>query len=82
MSEKRARYVGPSQTGVDLTVPLPDGTSRALQVPHGGEVPMEIDGQKVPAAFRDALLEQADNWTEVKRATGPEAASGKKEGDS
>lgn len=73
MSEKRARYTGGSQTGVELAIQLANGETRNRHIPHGGEVPTEIDGIKVPAAFRDSLLEQTDNWSEVKRATGSEA---------
>lgn len=73
MSEKRARYTGGSQTGVDLTIVFETGERRRAHVNPGGELPTEIDGLKVPAAYRDSLLEQTDNWTEVKRATGSEA---------
>jgi hypothetical protein len=72
MSERRARYVG-SPDGVHLPQILvaTDGEPpRSLNVPHGGELPAEIDGHKIPAAFRDSLLEQKDNWTLVNRATG------------
>ena len=68
MSDIKARYIGSSE-GVHLTVPVttegePD---RHLYVPHGGELPLEIDGHTVPASFRKSLLQQADNWTEVRR---------------
>jgi len=74
MSERRARYVG-HPDGVDLNaIPVgTEGETRRAHIQHGGELPSEIDGQKVPASFRDSLLEQKDQWTEVKRATGAEA---------
>lgn len=74
MSEKRARYDGPSGTGVDLTVPLENGESRPVHVDQGQQLPSSIDGQRVPASFRDSLLEQ-DDWSEVKQATGSETKS-------
>jgi hypothetical protein len=53
--------------GIYLPIPSPPtGETRGLTIPHGGELPTEIDGHKVPASFRDSLLEQKDNWTEVK----------------
>jgi hypothetical protein len=82
MPDKRARYVGPSEA-VSLTVPVttegePD---RHVTVSHGGELPTEIDGHKVDTAFRNSLLEQKDNWTEVKRPDKTTAATAeKKEG--
>lgn len=77
MSEVRARYVGGSLTGVDLSIPYKDGDIVNVHVKHGGELPTELpDGRKVPVEFRDSLLEQTDNWTRVKRATG-DAATGK-----
>jgi hypothetical protein len=88
MSEKRARYVGGSMTGVDIVIPFKDGDNVSVHVSHGGELPTELpDGRKVPASFRNSLLEQGDNWTEVNRATGAEAtgktttAKAEKEGD-
>jgi len=73
MSEKRARYVG-HPDGATIEIPIgTEGNTVIRHVPHGGEVPTEIDGQKVPAGYRDSLLEQKENWTEVKRATGDEA---------
>jgi hypothetical protein len=73
MSDKRARYTGGSQTGVDVTIEFDNGEQRRAHIKQGGELPTVIDGLKVPAAFRDSLLEQTDNWSEVKRATGAEA---------
>jgi hypothetical protein len=68
MSEKRARFVG-HPDGVDLNqVPVgTEGEFRRVRVAYGGELPTEIDGLKVPASFRDSLLEQQGNWT---RSTG------------
>lgn len=76
MSDIKARYVG-SADGVTLTVPVAtEGEPpRHLTVPHGGELPHEIDGHPVPASFRDSLLEQKDNWTQVKRSTAKPAAT-------
>lgn len=71
MSEKRARFVG-HPDGADITVTFDNGEIRSLHVAHGGELPSEVGGLKVPASYRDSLLEQKDNWTEVKRATGEE----------
>jgi hypothetical protein len=79
MSEKRARFVG-HPDGVYLPQ-IPVATEgeppRSLQVPYGGELPSEIDGHKIPASFRDSLLEQKDNWTLVNRATGDKKAAEK-----
>jgi hypothetical protein len=68
MSDIKARFVG-HPDGVTLTVPVAtEGEPpRHLTIPHGGELPNEIDGHPVPASFRDSLLEQKDNWTQVKR---------------
>ena len=70
MSEKRARFVG-HPDGVHLTVPVAtEGEPpRHVHVKHGGELPTEIEGHKVPATFRDSLLEQEGNWTSVSRQT-------------
>lgn len=80
MSDKRARYIG-SPDGAYLPV-IPVATEgeppRALFIPHGGELPNEIDGHKVPASFRDSLLEQKDNWTEVRRGEKTDDDSGEK----
>jgi hypothetical protein len=72
MSDKRARYTGGSQTGVDLSIPFGDGDFVHLHIPYGGELPSEVAGRKIPATYRDSLLEQTDNWSEVRRATGDE----------
>lgn len=91
MSDKRARFHG-HPDGVHLTVPVStEGEPpRHVFVANGAEAPTEIDGHKVPASFRDSLLEQKDNWSVVNRATGDEtkkadkpaetAPSAKKEG--
>jgi hypothetical protein len=81
MSDIKARYVGSSE-GVSLTVPVdaegePD---RHVFVPHGGELPTEVDGFNVPASFRDSLLEQKDNWTQVKRKASAKADEKEDEG--
>jgi hypothetical protein len=41
-----------------------DGETRRVHVPHNGLLPEEIDGFKVPASYRDSLLDQPDNWHE------------------
>lgn len=75
----KARYTGGSLTGVDLAIPYNDGDVIHLHIPHGGELPETTpDGRRIPAKFRDSLLEQSDNWSEVKRDTG--STSTKKEG--
>lgn len=70
MSEIKARYIG-HPDGVDLNeIPVgTEGEVRRAHIPHGGELPTEIDGQAVPASYRDSLLEQKDQWTTVKRQT-------------
>lgn len=68
MSAKRVKYAGPSGTGVDVDIPFPDGSTERIHVDQGGQLPAEVNGKSVPAAFRDSLLEQAD-WTDVKRST-------------
>lgn len=77
MSDKRARFIG-SPDGIYLPA-IPVSTEgeppRGLLVPHGGELPAEIDGHKIPASYRDSLLEQKDNWTLVNRATGDDIKS-------
>lgn len=75
MSDIKARFVG-HPDGVTLTVPVStEGEPpRHLTIPHGGELPHEIDGHQVPASFRDSLLEQKDNWTRVKRGDPKPAA--------
>jgi hypothetical protein len=67
---KRARYIGGSGTGVTLQVPLADGQTRPVHVEPNHLLPEEIDGQKVPAAFRDSLLDQAANWSSVQQTAG------------
>lgn len=80
MSEKRARYDGPSGTGVDVPVELDSGEIRDVHVDQGAQLPTSIDGQPISARFRDRLLEQ-DDWSEVRQATGDtKPAKGEKEG--
>jgi hypothetical protein len=78
---KKARYVG-GLDAVTLTVPVStEGEPpRHITVAHGGELPTTIDGHKVPASFRDSLLEQGDNWAEVKRSDKTTTATAEKEG--
>jgi hypothetical protein len=67
MTDVKARYVGPNPDGVTLGVVLADGDIHPLTIPHGGELPQEIDGRKVSKSYRDGLLAQEDNWTSVRR---------------
>lgn len=69
MSDIRARYIGHPDGIEDFRVPLANGEEARLNLRHGQELPAEIDGVSVPASFRDSLLEQKDNWTQVKRST-------------
>lgn len=62
----RARYDGPSGTGVDVTVELDSGEIRTTHVKQGGLLPEDINGAAISAAFRDSLLEQ-DGWTKYKQ---------------
>ena len=78
MTDIKARYVGDSPEGVTLGVRLDDGDIYPFTVPHGGELPQEIDGRKVSKEYRDGLLAQDGNWTRVKRDTKP---SGAKDGE-
>jgi hypothetical protein len=66
MSDIKARYVG-HPDGVDLSIPFNDGDVVHLHIAHGAELPAKVGERTVPAAYRDSLLEQSDNWTEVKR---------------
>lgn len=78
MSDVRARYLGhPDGTYLPAIPVTTEGEPpRGLHIPHGGELPTEIDGHPVEVSYRDSLLEQKDNWTKVNRATGA-AAKGK-----
>lgn len=67
MSDIKARYVGHPDGLEDFRVPLANGETVRVQISYGSELPMEINGERVPAAFRDSLLEQEDNWTKVTR---------------
>jgi hypothetical protein len=69
MTDIKARYVGPNPDGVTLGVILDDGDLYPYTVPHGGELPQEIDGRKVSTDYRNSLLAQEDNWTKVRRET-------------
>jgi hypothetical protein len=66
MSAIRAKYTGPSGTGVDLTVELDTGENRPVHVKQNGLLPEDIDGTPISAAFRDSLLQQ-DGWTRYKQ---------------
>lgn len=84
MSERRAKLAGPAAplTGVDLSIPVAEGEFIHMHVEHGGELPAEVDGRKVPVSFRDGLLKQSDVWTEYNRATADDKkASTAKDGD-
>jgi hypothetical protein len=68
MSDIKARYVGHPDGIDDFRVPVgTEGEERRISLDYGQELPAEIDGLKVPASFRDSLLEQSDNWTKVQR---------------
>jgi hypothetical protein len=68
MSDIKARYVGHPDGIDDFKVPVgTEGETRRITLAYGAELPAEIDGMKVPAKFRDSLLEQEDNWTVVRR---------------
>lgn len=69
MSDIRARFIGhPDGTHLPAIPVSTEGEPpRSLFIPHGGELPNEIDGHPVPASFRDSLLDQKDNWTRVRR---------------
>jgi hypothetical protein len=65
---RRARYDGPS-TAVEVY--LPDG--RVVEVERGHLLPTEVEGEAVPAAVRDELLERAD-WSEVDQSSSKKGA--------
>lgn len=66
---KKARYDGPSGTGVDVLITLPDGQMRYVHVDQGHQLPTQMDdGTTIPASERDRLL-KSDDWTEVEAAT-------------
>jgi hypothetical protein len=75
----KARYVGANPEGVTVGVVLDDGDTVPLTIPHGGELPQELDGRKVSKEFRDNLLTQDDNWTSVRRDTKPAAKAREEE---
>lgn len=71
MSDIKARFHG-SPDGIylpNIPVSTEGEPPRGLFIPHNGELPTEIDGHKVPASFRDSLLEQKDNWSRVDRSS-------------
>lgn len=74
----KARYVG-HPDGCNLSIPFRDGDVVHLYVPHGGELPTTVQGRKISAEFRDSLLEQEANWTEVRREDKAPAKSGEKD---
>lgn len=83
MSDIKARYSGPSLTGVDLNVVLDSGEIRNVHIPYGGELPNEVGGSRVSATFRDSLLTQGDNFSKVTRdESKSKAADAAKDGDS
>lgn len=79
MSDIRARYDGPSGTGVDIPVELETGEIRNVHVDQGKQLPTDVDGIAISAKFRDSLLAQ-DTWSEVRQTTGSDKpAKGEKE---
>jgi hypothetical protein len=71
---KKARYDGPSGTGVDVLITFPDGQTRWIHVDQGHQLPAEMeDGPPIPASERDRLL-ATDDWTAVDVATGDKTA--------
>jgi hypothetical protein len=76
----RARYDGPSGTGVDVTVELDTGEFRTTHVKQGGLLPEDINGVAITPAFRNSLLDQ-DDWTKYQQQSTSSAKSDdKKEG--
>jgi hypothetical protein len=57
----------PTASTTSASPSAPKARNAASALAHGQELPTEIDGLKVPASFRDSLLEQPDNWTKVQR---------------
>jgi hypothetical protein len=75
---KKARYDGPSGTGVDVQVSYPTGEVRWVHVDQGHQLPTELeDGAKVPASVRDSLLATVD-WSEVNIDDSSKAATTEK----
>jgi len=76
---KRAKYTGPSGTGVEFNVELDSGEFRPVHVEHGHLLPTDIGGTPVKASFRDALVASGE-WSEVNQSTeAPKAAADSKE---
>ena len=80
MSEKRARYVG-HPDGADLSIHFRDGDIVHVHIAHGAELPSEVQGRKVPAAYVASLLEQEANWSAESAGKSDTAKAGTKEGD-
>jgi hypothetical protein len=80
MSDKEGPFRGPPTGSPDRARHHRRRTAVGISRQHGGELPTEIDGHKVPASFRDSLLEQKDNWTEVKRSDKTTAAKAEEGG--
>lgn len=77
---KKARYDGPSGTGVDVVISLPDGQQRYVHVDQGHQLPTQLeDGTTIPASERDKLTE-TDDWSEVEVAADKSSDTSKKEG--
>lgn len=69
---RKAKYVGGHRPGVEVTVHDEQGVPHIVTVEHNHELPEETDdGFAIPASVRDGLLEQKDEWSEVKRDTSP-----------
>jgi hypothetical protein len=66
---KRARYDGPSGTGVDVAYTTNEGEDKSVHVDPGHQLPDDV-----PAKLRDSLLEQA-GWSEVNQAGGSSGKS-------
>ena len=64
-SIRKARYDGPSGTGVDLNVELADGQVKPVHIDQGHQLPAEIGGVALASGFVANLLSQGD-WSEVK----------------
>lgn len=60
---KTVHYVGPSGEGVELVVPLKDGSNTGITVKHGEAVPTKVGNLDVDPKFFDTLLEQEGNWS-------------------
>ena len=71
---KRAKYTGPSGTGVEFNVELDTGEIRPVHVEHGHLLPTDIGGTAVKASFRDALI-ASDDWTSVDQSTSTSTAA-------